>query len=107
MSYPSIHRVFVGEGAFLVRLIATAALVVLTTAALADDVPDLSKTPGVARAGLTKAKICSIKWGRDERHVTATMKKEAFADYGYTGNDDPKCVQDKRGRHCEVDHLIS
>jgi len=48
-----------------------ALLAVVSVAAFADDIPDLSKTPGVARAGLTKAKICSIKWGKDERHVTA------------------------------------
>jgi hypothetical protein len=79
----------------------------IASAALADDIPDLSKAPGAARAGLTKQKICSIKWGRDERHVTAAMKRQVFETHGYTGNDDPKCVSDKRGRHCELDHLIS
>ncbi len=74
--------------------------------ALAGDVPDLMKTPGVARVDLTKAQICTIKWGKDERHVSATMKQKVFALYGYTGNDDPRCVP--RGkRHCEIDHLIS
>jgi hypothetical protein len=71
----------------------------IASAALADDIPDLSKTPGAARAGLTKQKICSIKWSKDERHVTAAMKRQVFEAYGYTGNDDPKCVSDKRGRH--------
>lgn len=33
-------------------------------AALADDLPNLAKTPGSVRAGLTKAKICGIKWAR-------------------------------------------
>lgn len=74
--------------------------------AWADDIPDLHKTPGSYRAGLSKAKICSIKWGKDERHVTAAMKKQAFALYGYTGNDDPRCVPAGK-RHCEIDHLIS
>jgi len=48
-----------------VRYSAIVALLLATSTALADDIPDLSKTPGVARAGLTKAKICAIKWGRD------------------------------------------
>lgn len=74
--------------------------------AFANDVPDLAKTPGVARPGLTKTKICSIKWGKDERHVTAVMKREVFASYGFTGNDDPKCVPTGKQR-CEIDHLIS
>ena len=73
---------------------------------LADDLPDLSKTPGVARAGLTKSKICSIKWGKDECHVTAAMEREVFALYGLSGNDDPRCVPSGK-QHCEVDHLIS
>jgi hypothetical protein len=72
----------------------------------ADDIPDLSITPGAVRAGLTKEKICSIKWGQDERHVTEQMKEEAFRLYGYTGNDDPKCIPAGK-RHCEIDHLIS
>ena len=72
----------------------------------AADIPDLTKTPGAVRSGLTKSKICSIKWGRDERHVTAAMKKQVFALYGYTGYHDPQCVP-KGKRTCEIDHLIS
>jgi hypothetical protein len=74
--------------------------------ALADDVPDLNKTSGAVRAGLTKAKICSIKWGRDERHVTQQMKEQVFSLYGFSGYDDPRCVP-KGKRTCEIDHLIS
>lgn len=74
--------------------------------ACADDIPDLHKTPGSYRTGLSKTKICSIKWGKDERHVTAAMKKQVFALYGYTGNDDPRCVPASK-RHCEIDHLVS
>ena len=72
----------------------------------AADVPDPGLTPGVVRPGLTKAKICSIKWGKDERHVSAAMKKQVFTSYGYSGNDDPKCVPAGK-RRCEIDHLIS
>lgn len=79
----------------------------LPLVAFAADVPDLTKTPGVSRPGLSEANICTIKWGRDARHVTSAMKTETFQRYGFTGNDDPKCVQDAHGRRCEVDHLIS
>jgi hypothetical protein len=79
----------------------------ITAMAFAGDLPDLEKTPGVSRAGLTKAKICTIKWGIDARHVTASMKSQVFALYGLSGNDDPRCVPDAHGRHCEIDHLIS
>lgn len=71
-----------------------------------DDVPDLTKTSGAVRAGLSQAKICKIKWGRDERHVTQAMKKQVFALYGYSGYDDPQCVPAGK-RTCEIDHLIS
>lgn len=72
----------------------------------ADDIPNLNITPGSSRAGLSKSKICSIKWGRDERHVTVSMKKQVFALYGYTGYDDPRCVPAGK-RRCEIDHLVS
>ena len=74
--------------------------------AVAGDIPDLAKTPGLVRAGLSKAKICSIKWGRDERHVTTAMKRQVFGLYGYSGYDDPQCVPDSHARRCEIDHLI-
>ncbi len=90
----------------VIAMVAALALVGVTSAALAHGIPDLSKTPGFARAGLTKAKICSIKWGKDERHVTAKMKREVFALYGYSGYDDPRCVPSGK-RTCEIDHFIS
>jgi hypothetical protein len=68
--------------------------------------PDPTLTPGAARA-LSLEVICKTKWGKDARHVTAAMKSQVFQNYGLTGNDDPSCVTDKSGRHCEVDHLIS
>jgi len=74
--------------------------------AWADDIPNLHITPGSVRAGLSKTKICTIKWGKDQRHVTEAMKRQVFALYGYSGNDDPRCVPAGK-RHCEIDHLIS
>lgn len=72
----------------------------------ADDIPDLSKTPGAVRPDLTKEKICTTKWGKDERHVTTHIKRQVFELYGYSGYSDPHCVP--RGRRtCEIDHLIS
>jgi hypothetical protein len=82
------------------------ALVFVGSAAVADDIPDLNITPGSIRVGLTKAKICSIKWGKDARHVTPAMKRQVFQRYGYMGNNDPKCVPAGK-RRCEIDHLIS
>lgn len=80
----------------------------LSSPATAADVPDLSKTPGLIRTGLLKEKICTIKWGKDERHVTDTMKQQVFQSYGYVGGyKDPQCVADAKGRTCEIDHLIS
>lgn len=70
------------------------------------DVPDLTKTPGAVRKGLTKKVICATKWGKDERHVTAAMKQQAFDNYGYSDYDDPRCVPAGK-RTCEIDHLIS
>jgi hypothetical protein len=74
--------------------------------AFADDVPDASKTPGLARSGLSKAKICATKWGKDERHVTAAMN-EVFSLYGYSGYQDKRCMADAHRKTCEIDRLIS
>ena len=83
------------------------ALAFFSSFTFAGDLPDLAKTPGRSRPGLTKKVICKIQWGKDERHVTAAMKREVFARYGYSGYDDPRCVSDAHGRTCEIDHLIS
>jgi hypothetical protein len=87
-------------------------LIVLASTAFASlargaDIPDSAKTPGVHRADVSDAAICRTKWGVDARHVSAAMKAQVFQEYGFTGNDDPKCVPDARGRRCEIDHLIS
>ncbi len=78
----------------------------IACAAFAGDLPDPGKTPGLVRPGLTMKEICSTKWGKDVRHVTAAMKRQVFAAYGFSGNHDPKCVPHGRQR-CEIDHLIS
>lgn len=75
--------------------------------AVADDIPDPSKTPGAVQAGLSKNTICHTKWGKEPRHVTKAMKDEVFALYGYSGYGDPHCVPDAHGKTCEIDHLIS
>lgn len=90
------------------RLAIIIALSILAGPCVARDLilPDPELTPGVATK-LTKNKICSTKWGKDSRHVSAKMKREVFALYGMTGNDDPACTRDAKGRKCETDHLIS
>lgn len=88
-------------------LAALALSTMLAGASFADDIPDPTRTPGAVRPGLTKARICSIRWGRDERHVSDAMKQQVFEAYGLSGNDDARCVPDARGRRCEIDHLIS
>jgi len=90
--------------------IGTIAIALMSAAPVASakdlTLPDPDLTPGVARA-LSVDVICKTKWGKDARHVTAAMKKQVFQNYGLTGNNDPSCIADKSGRHCEVDHLIS
>lgn len=68
--------------------------------------PRRELTPGET-TDLSTSEVCSKKWGKDERHVTAEMKAEAFHRYGFTGNTDPKCIPDAHGKRCEIDHLIS
>ena len=101
-------------GRFMPRLMAAAIMFTLTlggagptSAQILPQLPNHLVTPGVARTDLTLKKICTTKWGKDARHVTAAMKKQVFAAYGLTGNTDPACIPDARGRRCEIDHLVS
>jgi hypothetical protein len=89
------------------RILYALAIALIGFSAFADGLPDLGKTPGVSRAGLSKATICATKWGTDARHVTQAMKNQVFALYGYSGNDDAHCEPDPKGHRCEIDHLIS
>lgn len=88
----------------------TLAILVMLHVAHALDLPDTNVTPGVWRSDLTVEQICSIRWGHDARAVTAAMKREVFARYRMTGNNDPACTPVKGAnphRRCEVDHLVS
>jgi hypothetical protein len=43
--------------------------------------PDPAVTKGAVRIQ-SKTTVCKTKWGKDERHVTAAMKKQVYAKYG-------------------------
>jgi len=75
--------------------------------------PDPAVTKGALRLN-SKAKICAIKWGKDERHVTQTMKDDAYAQYGTSPGKGVCALKTHTGTNgqpvtegCEVDHLIS
>lgn len=89
------------------RILYALVIALIGFSAFADDLPDLGKTPGVSRAGLSKATICATTWGKDARHVTQAMKDQVFALYGFSGYDDARCEPDTHGKTCEIDHLIS
>src|SRR2546425_5639940 len=59
-------------------------------------VPDPQLTPGVARP-LTRQHVCTMRWGRDARHVTTKMKQKVAAAYHVPWS--------QRARY-EFDHLI-
>jgi hypothetical protein len=80
----------------------------LPALARAQRMPDRDLTPGVV--AITDARqVCSIRWGKDERHVTPAMKRAVYAAYGVN----PKagiCRAHRHGKaieHCEIDHLVS
>ena len=75
--------------------------------------PDPAVTKGALRLN-NKATICAIKWGTDERHVTAQMKAAAYAQYGTAPGKGVCALKTHTGTNgqpvtegCEVDHLIS
>jgi hypothetical protein len=92
-----------------VLVVASIVLVLLaSSSSSAADRPDLSKTPGVAR-DLSRAALCSTKWGLDDRHVSEGMKAAVAAAYGLPPE---RTTRDKRGRvhhawpSVEFDHSI-
>jgi hypothetical protein len=65
---------------------------VLFVAALPDCAgahPDQHLTPGTFNPNFSVAAICSTKWGKDARHVTAAIKRRFFQEYGPPGNTTP------------------
>lgn len=95
-----------GDQAKGISLGVCALMLALSSPASSGDLPNLAVTPGVATS-LTKDEVCARWWGRDARHVTVRMRREAFARYGMSGNSDRRCTPDRHGRRCELDHLIS
>jgi hypothetical protein len=79
--------------------------------------PALLADPAVTKGAVrirSKATVCSIKWGKDERHVTQKMKDDVYAAYGTAPGQGVCAFQthtSKGGKlvreGCEVDHLIS
>ena len=59
--------------------------------------PNRALTPGAVRP-LSTVTVCRMKWGKDERHVTAKMKRDVCAAYGITSG----CP----GPQYEIDHLV-
>ena len=75
--------------------------------------PDDNVTPGVVTPMDTQ-KVCSTKWGTDERAVSAAMKKQIYAMYGTApGQGICKLTEHtaKNGKTvwkgCEIDHRVS
>lgn len=74
-------------------------LIVVALPAWSGDLPDPRLTPGQTRTDLSPAKVCTIAWGKDRRHVTPKMKAQVLAAYHMT----PKSCPSRR---IEIDHLI-
>jgi hypothetical protein len=77
----------------------TSILLAVATYCALGALPTLASDDGMVRT-LTKQQICSTKWGKDERHVSESMKRKVFAAAGFPlGNKDPRCP-------CEADHIV-
>jgi hypothetical protein len=74
--------------------------------------PNPIYTPGVV-AITDASRACSVKWGKDARHVTAAMKREVFDRYGiktwYLVHGKTKILMCSKTQRCsdlyEIDHL--
>ena len=64
--------------------------------------PDFAVTPGLVR-GLDQHTVCTIKWGKDARHVTEAMKRQVAKNYHMSRTD---IKARGKGTCCEIDHKI-
>jgi hypothetical protein len=69
----------------------------LVASCWAQQLPDSALTPG-AIVPMSREKLCSTAWGKDERKVTQKMKLQVCAAYH---------AKDCPGPFWEVDHLVS
>jgi hypothetical protein len=85
-----------------------AAAVALSPVKQPTSVADPILTPGVVRTDLTLDQIKATKWGLDRRLVSARMKAEVYARYGFSGPHDLRCTPNPKDprRTCEVDHRV-
>lgn len=107
------HRFFLG----LAVALSCAGVLPAQTAQYSKSGPALLPDPAVTKGAVrlrSKAKICSIKWGKDERHVTQKMKDNAYAAYGTAPGQGVCAFETHTGKTgkpvregCEIDHLIS
>lgn len=71
--------------------------------AAADTLPNLDYTPGVAR-DITIEQVCTTKWRKDRRHVTAKMINNVYLRYGIQRD----ARRNNNGKLLyQMDHLIS
>lgn len=81
-----------------IRFCAILAIALALIAPLRAQELDPQKTPGVVVITDVK-KICRTTWGKDERHVSTSMKKKVCLAYGIRSG----CP----GKKYEIDHLVS
>lgn len=69
--------------------------------------PDSATTPGKVRTDLSLHKICTTKWGLDERSVTSAMKASVRETYHFKDSSCPITpYKGKQVRRAEIDHLV-
>jgi hypothetical protein len=79
------------------HIVTLAVSILVSVGCFGQALPNLKVTPGKSRAISTKT-LCSTKWGKDERHVTAKMKRDVCEAYN---------AKNCPSRSWEIDHLIS
>ena len=93
----------------MTRIALALLLLVPSASALAQNwptLPDHSLTPGKTR-NISLATICNTTWGSDARAVTAKMKSDVIANYGFNVNKCPFTMyKGKRLHRLEIDHLV-
>lgn len=88
-------------------LLSVAMFALLCAPALANPLyPEAKITPGLARTDVTVETLCSTDWGKSEKPVSASLRRDILSAYNLKADTDPVCLAGG-SKKCRIDRLIA
>jgi hypothetical protein len=88
-------------------LLAAAAAAFAAAPAFANPIyPNAKITPGLTRSDLSVEQLCSTDWGKSEKPVSASLRRDILTAYDLKSDKDPVCLAGG-SKKCRIDRLIA